>query len=208
MSLPIGAISMTDIATGYGRGAAGTSGFRNYFPYALGEYYRGGQYVPLYDNSSPFGTRATSQSNVDMNTLRGSGGYTHYSNIVAGTNGSKVPAIGYTFGAFGSIDDRTVKCYHPTAGVVAAAYTIAGAFYFTLGEALAGQGWPQNNGWYSIQVINVNGTTFNSTFLRTSATAFNQGSSTTGNTYWYWSAPASFVAGTTYNIRVRLTSIY
>jgi hypothetical protein len=207
MSLPIGAITMLDISTGYGRGAAGSTGFRNYYPYALGEYYRGGEYVPLYDNSSPNGTRATSQSNVDMNTLRGSGGYTHYSNIVAASNGSKVPAIGYTFAAFGSIDDRTVKCYHPTAGLVAAAYTIGGAFYFTLGSD-SSIGWPQNAGWYSVQVINVNGTTYNSVFVRSSASGFNQGSSTTGNTYWYWNGGTNFVPGTTYNIRVRLTSIY
>lgn len=206
MSLPIGAISMTDIATGYGRGAAGSTGFQNYYPYALGEYYRGGQYVPLYDNSSPNGTRATSQSNVDMNTLRGSGGYTHYSNIVAASDTAKFPSTGYVLSSIGSIDDRTFKCYDPTATLVMGAYTQLGNFYLMLGSV--GGSWPQNNGWYSVQVINVNGTAYNSTYLRTSATAFNQGSSTTGNSYWYWPVTAAFVAGTTYNIRVRLTSIY
>jgi hypothetical protein len=207
MSLPIGAISMFDISAAYGRGATGSTGFRNYYPYALGEYYRGGQYVPLYDNSSPNGTRATSQANVDMNTLRGSGGYTHYSNMVAGTNGGKFPAIGYTIGSFGSVNDRTVKCFHPTDPMLVAFYTVAGTFSLQMFPTTSGI-YPQNSTWYSVQIINVDGATYNTSLLRTNATSFSQGGPGVGNSVWTWTGVNPFVAGTTYNIRVRLTSTY
>jgi hypothetical protein len=198
MSLPIGAISMTDIATGYGRGAPGTSGFQNYYPYALGEYYRGGQYVPLYDNSSPNGTRATSQSNVDMNTLRGSGGYTHYSTIVAGTNGGKFPITGYYDAqALGSINDRTFKCYS-NSNIVYGIYTTFGQFYIDLTYSSVG------SGWYSVQVLGITSGS-NNTYLRSNATISTPAA---GYTRWTWPAVEIFTSTYTYNIRVRLTSIY
>ena len=208
MSVPVSPISMFDISAAYGRGAAGYSGFQNYYPYALGEYYRGGQYVPLYDTTSPYGTQSTSQANVDMNALRGAGAYTHYSNIVAGTNGGKYPSIGYLFNGFGSIDDRTFKCFHPTDLMLFAVYSgVLGSFNLSLFPTTSGV-YPTNNGWYSIQIINVNGAYYNNTVLRTDATSFNQG--TTGaSSSWGWSAgmPA-LVSGTTYIVRIRRTSTY
>ena len=198
MSLPIGAITMLDISTGYGRGAAGTSGFQNYYPYALGEYYRGGQYVPLYDNSSPNGTRATSQSDVDMNTLRGSGGYTHYSTVTPGTNGGKFPTTGYNSNiTIGSINDRTFKCYSNT-NIVTGIYTQFGRIALQLVYSTNGPGW------YSMQVIN-NNTGFNSTYIRTDA---NVTVPATGYTQWDWAAGEAMQVGYTYTIRVRLTSTY
>ena len=197
MSLPTGAITMLDISTGYGRGAAGPTGFRNYFPYALGEYYRGGQYVPFYDNSSPNGTHATSQSDVGMNTLRGSGGYTHYSTVTAASDGGKFPTIGYFTGIVGSINDRTFKCFS-NSNIVSGIYTQVGTLYLRLDYASDGPGW------YSIQIIN-NNTGSNYTYFRTNATF---AVVTTGVVHWYWPTSEAFTAGYTYNIRVRLTSIY
>lgn len=198
MSLPTGAITMLDISTGYGRGAAGVTGFQNYYPYALGEYYRGGQYVPYYDNSSPNGTRATSQSNVDMNTLRGSGGYTHYSTVTAASDNGKFPTIGYvTASGLGSINDRTFKCYS-NSNIVSGIYTQLGTIYLRLDYAAG------NNGWYSIQIIN-NNTGSNYTYFRTAATF---AVVTTNVVHWYWTTSEAMTAGYTYNIRVRLTSTY
>ena len=198
MSLPTGAITMLDITTGYGRGGPGTTGFQNWKPYELGAYYRGGDYVPLYDNSSPNGTHATSQSNVGMNTLRGSGGYTHYSTITAASDGAKFPTIGYFASTpLGSINDRTFKCYS-NSNIVSGIYTQVGLFYLRLNYNA------NSSGWYSIQVIN-NNTGSNYTYFRTSATFEIP---TSGVVHWYWSTGETMTAGYTYTIRVRLTSIY
>lgn len=197
MSLPISNISMFDISAAYGRGAAGITGFQNYYPYSLGEYYRGGQYVPLYDTSSPYGTQSTTQSNTNMNALRGSGGYTHYSTVTAASDGGKFPTIGYLTGVIGSINDRTFKCYS-NSDIVSGIYTQGGVIYLRLNYA------SNSSGWYSIQIIN-NNTGSNYTYFRTNAT-FQV--ITTNVVHWYWNTSESMTAGYTYNIRVRLTSIY
>lgn len=197
MSLPIGAISMLDISTGYGRGAAGSTGFQNYYPYALGEYYRGGQYVPLYDPGGSNGQEPASQSNVDMDKMRGSGGFTHFSTVTAASDGGKFPTIGYLAGAIGSINDRTFKCYS-NSDIVSGIYTTGGVLYLRLNYGIGG------SGWYSIQIIN-NNTGSNYTYFRTSAT-FQV--ITTNVVHWYWNTSESMTAGYTYSIRVRLTSTY
>lgn len=208
MSVPVTPISMFDISAAYGRGDTGPTGFRNNLPYALGEYYRGGRYVPLYDTSSPYGTQSTSQADVSMNALRGAGAYTHYSNIVAGTNGGKYPSNGYLSGGFGSVDDRTFKCFHPTDLMLFAVYTgTFGDFNLSLFPTTSGI-YPQNAAWYSIQIINVNGAFYNNTVLRTNATSFALGGTGAASS-WGWSAGMPSLAnGTTYIVRVRLTSTY
>jgi len=200
---------MFDISAAYGRGDAGPTGFRNNLPYELGEYYRGGRYVPLYDTSSPYGTQSTSQADVSMNALRGAGGYTHYSNMLAGTNGGKYPASGYSIGSFGSLNDNKFKCYGSTDPVVVTAYNVVGGFYLGVAPQAGSGIYAENNGWYSIQIINVDGAAFNYTLLRTNATSFTQGSVSSLISTWSWSSGMGyFVAGTTYNIRIRLTSSY
>ena len=198
MSLPIGAISMLDISTGYGRGAAGPTGFQNYYPYALGEYYRGGQYVPLYDPGGSNGQEPASQSNVDMDKMRGSGGFTHFSTVTAASDGGKFPTIGYVASTpLGSINDRTFKCYSNT-NIVSGVYTQSGFLYLRLDYGA------NSSGWYSIQIIN-NNTGSNYTYFRTNSTFTYVSSSLV---YWYWTALESMTAGYTYSIRVRLTSTY
>ena len=198
MSLPTGPISMFNISEAYGRGAAGSSGFQNYYPYSLGEYYRGGQYVPLYDTSSPYGTQSTTQSNTNMNALRGSGGYTHYSTIVAGTNGGKFPVTGYNIGfSLGTINDRTFKCYS-NSDIVFGIYTQLGNFVLDLTYSTVG------TGWYSIQILGITSGS-NNTYLRSNA-SFSTLSG--GVVRWTWPANEIWTSTYSYNIRVRLTSIY
>lgn len=213
MSLPTGAISMNDISLAYGRGAAGYSGFQNYYPYALGEYYRGGIYVPWYLPAGSGGDQPQSQSNVSMGALRGTGGFTHYSLITAATSAGKFPSVGYASfndGNYGSVIGESngsspgFKCY---------GQPLASIYYIGLLQQvhLRIYGTLQNAGWHELRIGNSVGVPF--LFLLRSAATVSSATSASGTftvTQWSWGGFTSvpFTIGTQYTIAVRLTNNY
>ena len=220
MSLPTGAISMNDICLAYGRGAAGYSGFQNYYPYALGEYYRGGIYVPVYDPGGPFGAQSQSQSNVDMNTLRGTQALTYFSTITNTSNGAKFASYGYatagdgSFGLTGATVDTQAgnfKCYGTQ---------LASIYYTPLTATLYLRvyGNLQNSGWYSLAIIAATaGDYTNNIFLASAAATFVTTASISGvpvtQFSWGTSSPSGIVnplpvLGNQYQIKVRRTANY
>lgn len=210
MSLPTGAISMNDISLAYGRGAAGYSGFQNYYPYALGDYYRGGLYVPLYDPGGIYGAVTQSQSDVDMNRLRGSQALTFFTTITNTASAGKFAAYGYgtsdsgfPYGTSTDTQAGNFKCYGTR---------FASIYYQPIGSSLVltvfGNLQNTASAWHSLAILAVTAGDFTSyTFYRENATF---SASATVST-WNWNTspynPLPLV-GNQYQIKVRRTNSY
>lgn len=209
---------MNDISLAYGRGAAGSSGFQNYYPYSLGDYYRGGLYVPLYDPGGPNGAVTQSQSNVDMNRLRGTQALTFFTTITNTSSGGKFAANGYgtsdsgfPFGTSTDTQAGNFKCY----GTRFASITYQ-PLGFSLVLTVFGNLQNTANAWYSLAILAVTAGDFTSyTFLRENAT-FGAGA-TSSNWTWITSnlIPGTYspynplpILGNQYQLKVRRTSSY